>query len=198
MIQLSKLTIRLLLVTLTALLVFQLPGVTLAPVELIPRMTGDQLLVSAPKLHFLLGRQLERLHNGGTVPFDFQLSVSDAKGNPALQRALERFVISYDLWEEKFKVVQLRNLQKAAAHMTAAATEAWCLENISLSRANLPTDRSVYIRLEVRTADAKPMGSQDSGISLSTLIDLFSRPSRGSQDSWTIESGPFKFADVRR
>jgi len=57
----------------------------------------EEIHVSAPKLHFIAGNSLDRLKNGSAVPFDFQLLVwGESRGNP-MARALERFVVSYDL-----------------------------------------------------------------------------------------------------
>lgn len=169
--------------------------------DLTPRWIGDQLQVSAPKLHFISGKQLERLHNGAAVPFDFQLSLAAAGAkNVALERALERFVVSYDLWEEKFAVVRLRNSRRSGAHLTATAAEAWCLDNISLPTNAIPTDKGMWVRLEIRSAELKSPAqiSEDGGVSLATLIELFSHPVRSSQDHWTMETGPFRLADVKR
>lgn len=182
----------------SAVLGLGLHALTVSDETLTPRWVADQLLVNAPKLHFLTGKSLERLHNGAAVPFDFQLTIASGKGNPALQRALERFVVSYDVWEEKFRVVELRG-RKSRAHLSAAAAEAWCLENISLPTEQINASQNLWVKLEVRSAESKTTAtlSDDSGISLSTLIELFSRPTRNSQDHWSIETGPFKLGDLR-
>ena len=184
---------------LAALLGLGLYALTVSDETLTPRWVGDQLVVSAPRLHFLTGKSLERLRNGASVPFDFQLSVSAGRGNAALQRALERFVVSYDVWEEKFRVVQVRG-RKSRAHLTAAALEAWCFENISLGTATVDPAKSLWVRLEVRSAETKPAAPlpDDSGITLATLIELFSRQARSSQEHWAVETGPFKLLDLRR
>ena len=182
------------------LLVPALIGLTSSSEDLTPRWIGDRLLVTAPKLHFLTGKSLERLRNGAAVPFDVQLSVSAGKGNPALQRALERFVVSYDLWEERFKVVQLRSSRASGTHLTAAAAEAWCLENISIPSSSIPPDKGLWVKIEIRSAESKPALAvqEEGGISLATLIDAFSRPARGAQDYRALETGPFSMADLRR
>ncbi len=168
--------------------------------SLTPRWNGDELRISAPKLHFLTGKPLERLHNGASVPFDFQLTVSPGKQNAALARALERFVISYDLWEEKFNVVLLRGSRKSGSHLTAAAAEAWCMDNLSIPASALVQDTPLWVKLEIRSADPRSLtasASPENGISLSSLIEVFSRPTRGSQDHWQMEAGPFKLNDIR-
>lgn len=183
-----------------AILGLRLLALSASSEDLTPRWVGDQLLVSAPKLHFLTGKPLERLRNGAAVPFDFQLTVSAGRGNPALQRALERFVVSYDLWEEKFTVVRLRNSHRSSSHLSAAAAEAWCLENLALPTSAVPSDRSLWVKLEIRSAESKTAASApiEGAVSLAGLIEVFSRPGRGSLDHWAIETGPFKLTDLRR
>jgi hypothetical protein len=68
------------------------------------RLDGDDLRIAAPRLHFLSGKPLEKLKDGATVVFLAQLSLSTEVNAPAIKRAVDRFVVSYDLWEEKFSV----------------------------------------------------------------------------------------------
>jgi hypothetical protein len=117
----------------------------------------------------------------------------------AIQRSLERFVVSYDIWEEKFSVIGLRGAHKSGPLLTANAAEAWCLQNILLSAANVPADKDLWVRLEIRTSEPKPVVAEpvDSGISLATLIDVFSRPTQVRQDHWAYDAGPFHLAELR-
>ncbi len=168
------------------------------------RLTGDRVLVAAPQLRFLMGRPLERLHNGASVWFDFQLSAVAER--PAagvtprvLERAVERFAVSFDLWEEKFSVSLLSRTAGAASHLTSAAAETWCLEHVPLATGMLAPDRPFWLRLEVRAEEARnraPLLSEP-GINLSRLIELFSRPGRTGQPSWLVEDGPFRLADLK-
>jgi hypothetical protein len=168
------------------------------------RLISDRLLVAAPQLHFLMGRPLERLHNGASVWFDFQLSAVAER--PAagvaprvLERAVERFAVSYDLWEEKFSVSPLSRTARAVSHLTSAGAETWCLEHVPLATGALAADREFWLRLEVRAEEARdraPLLSEP-GINLSRLIELFSRPSRTGQPSWVVDDGPFLLGDLR-
>ena len=190
---------RIALVTLPLLLGVRLLSLTVAGEDLMPRVVSGNLLVTAPKLHFISGKSLENLHNGAAVPFDFQLSLAgEPKGNP-LARSFERFVVSYDVWEEKFSVVRLRDLRKSSLRLTATAAESWCLENLSVPAAGIAVDRNVWVRLEIRTGESRDprQASGADGISLATLVELFSRPAR-PQDHWSIENGPFRLAGLKR
>ncbi len=86
-----------------AMVITVMPGLRAQELQL--TWDGAQLHVTAPQLHFLTGKALDRIRNGNAVAFDFQLSA--ASGGSVLKRSLERFVISYDLWEERFAVTRL-------------------------------------------------------------------------------------------
>jgi hypothetical protein len=188
------------LTALPALLGLALVALTVASQDLIPRRNLDELHVSAPRLHFLTGRSLQRLHDGVSVPFDFQLSIAaDTQAN-VVERALDRFVVSYDLWEEKFSVVRPRNLRRSSPRLSASAAESWCVDNLFVPISKLPENRNLWARLEIRASEMKqssPLDEPGTGISLTTLIDIFSRPTRSQQEHWSVESAPFRIGDVK-
>lgn len=166
--------------------------------RLVPRLNGDSLLVRTGDLHLVEGKPLERLKNGVAVSFDFQLSLVSEADRSTLRRAFERFTFSYDLWEEKFSVVR-RGVMRQVSRLGAEAAEAWCLENIAAPVAGLAPDRRFIVRLEVRLADSrdpKPVLGEP-GFSLTALVEIFSRPSRGREPQWALESGPVRLADLK-
>src|SRR5580692_6648581 len=81
-------------------------GLSLSRVKAVERLAivweGDDLRVAAPQLHFLTGKPMERLKDGSSVVFLTQLTLSVDDVSNVLRRTPERFVFSYDLWEEKF------------------------------------------------------------------------------------------------
>lgn len=182
-----------------ALVCFELVALSVSSEDLIVRRAADQIHVTAPRLHFLVGKSLQRLHDGATVPFDFQLTIAAGTRTNVVQRNFARFMVSYDLWEEKFRVVRLANSRLSKSNLSANAAEAWCLDNLILSASQLPADRELWARLEVRTGEPKDQNSglSDPGISIATLIELFSRPPHLQQEHWAYESGPFHLADLK-
>src|SRR5215470_15829259 len=81
---------------------------------------GDNLRVFAPGLHFLTGRPLERMKNADTVAFLSQITLySDAHGT-VFRRSPERIVVSFDLWEEKFRVTIPGPAKRSLMNVTAA------------------------------------------------------------------------------
>lgn len=168
--------------------------------ELLVRNNGDLISVTAPALHFLTGKPLDRIRNGRAVPYDFQLTVlGDSKGT-VLRRSLQRFVFSYDLWEEKFQVKMLRG-SGVSKRLDAARAEAWCLDQMSFASGGLPSNKDLWVRLEIRAQEPKEeiALSDDSGVSLTTLIEVFSRAQRvREQNYWRLDSGPLRLSALPR
>lgn len=183
---------------LIAFIAFELLGLGVSTGELHVHRASGELHVSAPTLHFLSGKSLQRLRDGAVVPFDVQLTVSAGSKNIVVARALERFTISYDVWQEKFSVIRIRDFHKSNLNLTANAAEAWCLDNIFVSASGLPWDRQLWARLEVRSAEeaARPSSAKDPSISIATLIDIFSRNPRPQQEHWSLESVAFHLRDL--
>jgi hypothetical protein len=171
---------------------------TVSSQGLLPHHVAGDIRVTAPNLHFLTGKSLSRLHDGAAVPFDFQLIVASGSKNNVVATALERFTVSYDVWEEKFSVVRVSDFRRSSMRLSASSAESWCLDNIVIRAAGLPTGQQLWARLEIRSAESKEPLAASSGINLATLIEIFSRPSRPQQDRWSIESAPFQLADLRQ
>jgi hypothetical protein len=169
--------------------------------EIVVRLAGDHLRVSAPKLRFLTGKPLESLRNGASVAFDIQVSILGDGRQTVLRRNFERFVISYDLWEERFSVARMRSTRSSASHLTALAAEAWCLDGFALPVAGLPRDKPLHVRVDIRAQNGRQRQENegDEGLSLGALIDLFSRPARpGDPMHWRAESGPIRIAELQK
>ena len=180
-------------------------ALALAAEELILNWHDNRLELSAPHVHFLTGKPLEALHNAAPVPFDFQVTLWSGSHNHLFQRLADRFVVSYDVWQQDFKVVKLQAPVKAASHLTAPAAEAWCLQQMSLDLTGLPNAEPFWVRLEIRAQEGKDgslfgRGSMsDSGISLTRLIEIFSRPPQSQQPHWgPFEVGPLTIDELKR
>jgi len=161
---------------------------------------GDNLRVAAPNLHFLTGKPLERLKDASTVTFLSQLTLfSDTRGT-VIKRAVERLVVSYDLWEEKFSVTIPGGSKRRLPNASAAEAESWCLENLAISALGLERDRPFWLRFELRTADRRDLGNVvgDSGVSLTGVIELFSRKPGAGEPSWSWTVGPHRVQDLPR
>jgi hypothetical protein len=175
----------------------ELLAMTVSSQGLLPHHVAGDIRVTAPSLHFLTGKSLSRLHDGAAVPFDFQLIITSGSKTNVVASALERFTVSYDVWEEKFSVVRVSDFRRSGMRLSASSAESWCLDNIVIPAAGLPTGQQLWARLEIRSAESKEPLAASSGINLATLIEIFSRPSRPQQDRWSLESAPFQLADLR-
>ncbi len=160
---------------------------------------GATLRVSAPHLRLLEGKPLEQLHNGASVTYVFELTVTPEQENDPAVRLKGQFVFSYDLWEEKFTVVQNDPPGRSASQMTAAAAVDWCLDSMRVSTQSLSRERAFGIKLECWTAgDASVDDSQNgSSLTLAGLVDVFSRRSRNPPPRWIAVAGPLRLGDLK-
>jgi hypothetical protein len=180
------------------------PGVCLAmTVEsdgLEVRLANERIRVAAPRLRFVAGKPLERLRNGAPVPFAFQLAVSTDHWISVLDRDIERFVLSYDLWEERFSIAKMGHPRRSVSHLTARAAETWCVDDLTLAPGRIAEQQPFWVRLEVRAenpAEQAELERQES-VSLTRLIEIFSRRARGEQTRWVAEAGPLRLAALRQ
>jgi hypothetical protein len=164
------------------------------------RLDGDELRISAPPFRFLQGKSLERLQDGSSVAFLAQLSLATDASAAASRRAVDRFVVSYDLWEEKFAVTRTGRERRTISHLTAAAAEAWCLDSLALNVAGLAPDRPFWLRLEFRAEEPKDQAAVvgEPGINLTRLIEVFSSPARAQQPRWEASVGPLRLTELPR
>jgi hypothetical protein len=181
------------------LMVLALLPLTAAVEDLLPRVEGGYLRVAAPGLHILEGDALKRLKDGSAVAYNFQLSLLEYPSRRLERRALEQFVVSYDLWEEKFSIAGGQGARRSVSQLTAPAAEKWCLENITLTTDGVDPSKKFWLNLEVRAEarDRDPLFAGD-GLSLRTLVEIFSRPAGGRQQSWKVQSGPYQLASLRQ
>lgn len=155
---------------------------------------GNHLLLDAPQLHFLAGKPLEQLHNGASVAYIFSLTLATEGAPPFHLR--ERHIVSYDLWEERFSIVQAEPAGRTASHLTAAAAESWCIENLQIPVSALKSEKPFSIRLECTVEDA---GKNDGSatLTLAGLIDVFSRKKRDELPRWEAITGQLRLADLK-
>lgn len=161
----------------------------------------EQIGVSSPDFHFLTGRALQHLHDGHSLAFEFQVALALQPRGMALRKAIERFLISYDLWEERFAVTHVRRADRSVSNLMPKAAEAWCLDHVLLSMGDTARDLPLWLRLEIRAEDVSTLARQNAGevgFDLTALIDLFSRPAKDRQMQWSLETGPLRLRDVAR
>ncbi len=165
-----------------------------------PRLEPGEIRVSAPQLRFVSGSALERLRNGGLVPFALQLALSTDRWATVTHRDIERFVFSYDMWEETFSIAKLGNPRRSVSRLSARAAESWCIQELTLPQAGLAPQQPFWLRLEARAenpAEDTHIMTEE-GVSLTRLVEIFSRRSHGGDSRWSIDAGPFRLALLAR
>ena len=107
---------------------------------------------------------------------------------------------TYDLWEEKFAITKEGSSPRSVSHLSAAAAEAWCVENTSMPVAGLAGNQQLWLRLDYRVDDSAVPGDpvDNSGFTLSGLVDIFSRRPRGEQLHGFEEAGPLRLDSLKR
>jgi len=161
---------------------------------------GDNIHITAPRLHFLTGAPLNRLRDGGTVVYLSQLTLLTDSRATIFRRVPDRLVLSYDLWEERFSVTRLGSSPRSVSHLSASAAEAWCLDTLLIPALGLAPDKPFWIRFELRTADGKELSSVvgEPGISITRLIEIFSRKPGPEEPHWMLEAGPLRLSELTR
>jgi hypothetical protein len=158
---------------------------------------GDNITVRASEFAFIKGEPLARLKDGRSVRVDLELDVLPGPGGAAAARGRRTFVLSYDLWEERFAVTQVGSPVRSIDHLRSAAAEAWCLEQLTVpvsALGRLGRELPFWIRLGARVLEADAGAAADDGgeFTLRGLIDALSRRRRNEPLTHAIEAGPFR------
>jgi hypothetical protein len=179
-------------------------GLAMWAEDLALRWRNNFIELSAPHMHFLTGKPLERLQHGAQVPFDFKVSLFSGTKNHLFSRLAERFLVSYDVWGETFSVLKTQQPRTSVTHLDAAEAEEWCLKQMRVDPAGLSETEPLWAQVDVRVPlekGATPFGKDsitESGINLTGLIDLFSRPPAVAQPHWMEDTGPVTLEEVKR
>jgi hypothetical protein len=162
------------------------------------RRQGGSLKVAAPRIHFLSGRILEKLRDGATVDYVITLTAVAAFDKKQIAQLRERFSVSFDLWEEKYSVVQRRKDERSVTRLTAALAEEWILDTMSLPVGAVPQQDPFIIRLECLTDQTQIENDERTrlGVTLAGLIDIFSRGESEKPLRWEAASGPLRLSDL--
>lgn len=161
---------------------------------------GDNLHPVIQNVHFLAGRPLERLKDGETVVFGARLSLFTTGSNLPVSAISQQFAVSYDVWDERFKVV-IPGSKRSKKGMTAPEAEAWCIDSLQISPAGVAAGVPFYLRLELRTASARDTSGSgaESGLSWRAFMDLFLRKAGPEDPRWgPYESRPLRLSDLVR
>ena len=166
-----------------------------------PRFDGDILQPVLPNIHFLTGKPLERLSSGSTVAFVAQVTLFTEDRRTAKFSPIQRFIVSRDIWNETFKVTIPSLTPHDRVGLTTTQAESWCLENIVISAAEVPNDKPLWLRCDLRTVHQDDLSRVvgDKGISFLSIFEYLSRKAGSSDPQWSFETGrPFRLQDLPR
>lgn len=161
------------------------------------RLRGDQIFTVPPKLDLMRPAIFARLKNGGTVTYDFHVALWAGNRQTVRRRAFERFIVSYDLWSEKFAITGLRKPRAGITGVDAGAIASWCASRVAVPASGIEPGEPVWLKLEIRAADPKKDPALlDEGLNLINLVEILSRPSRGEQQRWSVESAELRLSEL--
>jgi hypothetical protein len=159
-------------------------------------VSGDAVRIRAPGWSFLDGEPLARLKDGRTVRVEVVATALAAPGRTPITAVRQIFSLSYDLWEERFAVAVAGARAASISHMTAAAAEAWCVEQMAIPIASLGSanDSRFWLRLDCRMLDGEgaPESDDSEGLTLQRIIDALSRRKKHESPARSIDGGPFR------
>jgi hypothetical protein len=176
--------------------------VVVAPLALVAqsfdvRAVADMLQLRGSSLGLIEGHVAEHLKDGRSVRADVEVTVLEKPRGGTVAHGQYSFILSYDLWEQRFAVTRTGTPPRSISHLTARSAEAWCLENMTVPLASLGRfahDVPFWIRIDYRVQDRAPAESpgDDSTLGLRTLIDLLSRRKPDEMPVRSLEAGPFR------
>lgn len=189
-------TRRSLLLAGIALPLFRARGATILGVT----YDGDNLYPVAPDVHFLTPKIVERLRaSADTQAFVSQLSIFSGQTDaPMRLGAPRRFIVSYSIWEETFKVA-IPGLGSQEG-LSVAQAESWCMERMAISASGLEPSRPFRMRFELRSFSRPDLTRVlgDSGLSIVSLVDILSRKPGMGEQQWSRETGWLRLIDLPR
>lgn len=159
-------------------------------------IVSEVLRIRAPAFSFLAGDPLARLKDGRSVRVELAAMALPAPAKSPAATTRRSFTLSYDLWEERFAVTSVDMRSQSVSHLTMAAAEAWCVEQLTIpvsALGALGQSLPLWIRLEARVLDGDSMSDADnSSYTLQALIDILSRRHKAEPAPHTLEAGPFR------
>jgi hypothetical protein len=161
------------------------------------RVVAEMLQLRGAGLGLIEGRVADHLKDGRSVRADVELTVLEKPRGGAVAHGQYSFIVSYDLWEQRFAVTRVGTPPRSISHLTARSAEGWCLENMTVpvvSLGRFAHDVPFWIRIDYRVEDRAPAPNpeDDSTFGLRTLIDVLSRRRQDEMPGRSLEAGPFR------
>jgi hypothetical protein len=159
------------------------------------KLEGDHLRVSVGNSHLIAGDALQKLRDGSSVTYLVRVSAWSGKAGKLLTSTEYKFVVSFDIFEEKFQVTRIMPSAKVASHLSLNAAEAACTEGLEIPLTGIASTMPFWVRWEFQAEFAVGV---ESGGGLGTIVDMFAlRPAKDPTTAFK-EAGPYRSADLPR
>lgn len=159
------------------------------------KLEGDHLRVSVGNAKLIAGESLQKLRDGASVTYLMRVSAWNPRGGKLLSSTEYRFVVSFDIFEEKFQVTRVMPSAKVVSHLSLNAAEVACTDGLEIPLAGIATTMPFWVRWEFQAEFA--VGGESAG-ALGTIVDLFAlRPAKDPSGGFK-EVGPYRTADLPR
>jgi hypothetical protein len=163
------------------------------------RAAGDMLQVRGSGLRLIEGVVADHLKDGRSVRVDFEMVILDKPQGDTVTQNRQSFVLSFDLWEQRYAVTRTGPAPRSISHLAARDAEAWCLENLAFPLTALgrfARDLPFWVRLDFRVQD-QPASAAEPGslLGLGTLIEALSRRRPDEAPGRSVEAGPFRIGN---
>ena len=159
---------------------------------------GEQLHLSSSNPRLLSNEARQQLRNGATVTYAFRVSVKASRTGDVRNSFSYHCVFSYDLWEEKYKVVRREPGFRSASHLSQIEAEQLCLEALVVPVSSLPAAAPFWISVEYQMEGRRASDGNESSSLPAILVDIFSRRSTEAESVERLEAGPFRLSDLRK
>jgi hypothetical protein len=161
------------------------------------RAAGDMLQIRGTGLRLIEGVVADHLKDGRSVRVEFDMTILDRARGSAVTQTRQAFVLSFDLWEQRYAVTRAGAAPRSISHLTARDAESWCLENMALPLTALgrfARDLPFWVRVEYKVQDEPPPPADgtEAIFTLRTLIEALSRRRADESLERSFEAGPFR------
>jgi hypothetical protein len=161
--------------------------------------SATAIAVRAAAFDFIKGEPLAWLKDGRAVRVDLELDVLPGPGGAPAAQGRQTYLLSYDLWEERFAVTLAGPPPRSIAYLTSSAAEDWCLEQLTVplnALGRLGREMPFWIRLGYRVLDASSVAADNGSgdFTLRGLVDALSRRRKSDPLTHSLEAGPFRLS----
>ena len=159
------------------------------------KLDGDHLRVTVSGARLIAGEALQRLRDGASITYLMRVSAWSGRAGKLLSSTEYRFVVSFDIFEEKFQVTRTMPSVRVVSHLSMTAAEVACSDGLEIPLVGIAATMQFWVQWEFQAENA---AGGEAGGGLGSLVDLFGRKSAKEPAKGFAESGPYRLADLPR